>query len=69
MATAAAPALQEKMSRNPGKLGMIVFGAALVVGIIYAIVSINMLMAWVLTLPVAMMLSGFLYWAFRGFPS
>ena len=25
----------------------------------------NMLMAWVLTLPVAMMLSGFLYWAFR----
>jgi PiT family inorganic phosphate transporter len=29
----------------------------------------NMLMAWVLTLPVAMMLSGFLYWAFRGFPS
>jgi len=25
----------------------------------------NMLMAWVLTLPVAMMLSGFLYWVFR----
>ena len=25
----------------------------------------NMLMAWVLTLPVAMMLSGFLFWAFR----
>jgi PiT family inorganic phosphate transporter len=41
MATAAAPALQEKMSRNPGKIGMIVFGAALVVGIIYTIVSIT----------------------------
>jgi inorganic phosphate transporter, PiT family len=26
----------------------------------------NLLMAWVLTLPVAMMLSGFLFWAFRG---
>jgi PiT family inorganic phosphate transporter len=26
----------------------------------------NMLMAWVLTLPVAMMLSGFLFWVFRG---
>ena len=25
----------------------------------------NLLMAWVLTLPVAMMLSGFLYWLFR----
>src|SRR6266700_4788085 len=25
----------------------------------------NLLMAWVLTLPVAMMLSGFLFWAFR----
>ena len=40
MATAAAPALQEKMSRNPGKLGMMVFGAALVVGVIYTGVSI-----------------------------
>jgi len=26
----------------------------------------NMLLAWVLTLPVAMMLSGFLFWVFRG---
>jgi inorganic phosphate transporter, PiT family len=26
----------------------------------------NLLLAWVLTLPVAMMLSGFLFWAFRG---
>jgi PiT family inorganic phosphate transporter len=25
----------------------------------------NLIMAWVLTLPVAMMLSGFLFWAFR----
>jgi phosphate/sulfate permease len=25
----------------------------------------NLLMAWVLTLPVAMMLSGFLFWTFR----
>jgi PiT family inorganic phosphate transporter len=25
----------------------------------------NLLLAWVLTLPVAMMLSGFLFWAFR----
>src|SRR5579863_997420 len=40
MATAAAPALQEKMSRNPGKIGMMVFGAALVVGVIYTGVSI-----------------------------
>src|ERR1700677_2697982 len=41
MATTAAPALQEKMSRNPGKIGMMVFGAALVVGILYTIVSIT----------------------------
>ena len=40
MATAAAPAIQEKLSRNPGKLGMIVFGIALAVGVIYTIVSI-----------------------------
>ena len=40
MATAASPALQEKMSRNPGAIGMIVFGIALVVGIIYTGVSI-----------------------------
>src|SRR6204780_4284535 len=40
MATAASPSLQKKMSRNPGALGMIVFGIALVVGIIYTGVSI-----------------------------
>ncbi len=40
MAAAASPALEKKMSRNPGKLGMIVFGVALVVGVIYTGVSI-----------------------------
>ncbi|HEY6127801.1 MAG TPA: hypothetical protein VIW23_06430 [Candidatus Acidoferrum sp.] len=25
----------------------------------------NLMMAWVLTLPIAMMLSGFLFWTFR----
>jgi inorganic phosphate transporter, PiT family len=40
MATAASPALEKKMSRNPGKLGMLVFGLALVVGVIYTGVSI-----------------------------
>src|ERR1700733_12450696 len=40
MATAASPALEKKMSRNPGMIGMIVFGIALVVGIIYTGVSI-----------------------------
>jgi PiT family inorganic phosphate transporter len=40
MSTAASPALEKKMSRNPGKLGMIVFGVALIVGAIYTGVSI-----------------------------
>jgi PiT family inorganic phosphate transporter len=40
MATAASPALEKKMSRNPGMIGMIVFGIALIVGIIYTGVSI-----------------------------
>ena len=40
MATAASPALEKKMSRNPGKLGMLVFGIALAVGVIYTGVSI-----------------------------
>src|SRR5262249_38072632 len=34
------PSVHEKMSRNPGMIGMVIFGAALVVGIIYTIVSI-----------------------------
>jgi PiT family inorganic phosphate transporter len=40
MAAGAAPALQEKMSRNPGKIGMAVFGVALVVGLIYTVISL-----------------------------
>jgi inorganic phosphate transporter, PiT family len=40
MAAGAAPALQEKMSRNPGKIGMAVFGGALVVGLIYTVISL-----------------------------
>jgi PiT family inorganic phosphate transporter len=40
MASAASPILEKKLSRNPGKIGMIVFGVALVVGVIYTIVSI-----------------------------
>jgi inorganic phosphate transporter, PiT family len=39
-ATATAPALHKKMSRNPGKIGIAVFGAALVVGLIYTIISL-----------------------------
>jgi len=40
-ATAPAPsALQNKLARKPGKLGMIIFGAALLVGLIYAAVSL-----------------------------
>ncbi len=37
---AAAPAVQQKMSRNPGKIGIAVFGVALVVGLIYTIISL-----------------------------
>jgi PiT family inorganic phosphate transporter len=37
---AAAPAVHKKMSRNPGKIGIAVFGAALVVGLIYTIISL-----------------------------
>ena len=40
MASAASAALDKKMSRNPGKLGMIIFGAMLVAGVIYTGVSI-----------------------------
>jgi PiT family inorganic phosphate transporter len=44
MATAATPAashsIQEKMSRNPGMIGMIVFGVALLAGVIYTGISI-----------------------------
>jgi inorganic phosphate transporter, PiT family len=40
MATAAVPSLEKKMNRNPGVVGMIIFGLALVAGIIYTGVSI-----------------------------
>jgi hypothetical protein len=40
MATAASPALEKKMARNPGLIGMLVFGIALMIGLIYTGVSI-----------------------------
>ena len=40
MAAGAAPALQQKMSKSPGMIGMAVFGAALVVGLIYTVTSL-----------------------------
>jgi PiT family inorganic phosphate transporter len=40
MATAASPALEKKLSRNPGAIGMAIFGVALLAGIIYTGVSI-----------------------------
>ena len=40
MATAASPAIQGKLSRNPGKIDIAVFGLALVVGVIYTGASI-----------------------------
>jgi PiT family inorganic phosphate transporter len=40
MAAGAAPALDQKMSKSPGMIGMAVFGVALVVGLIYTIVSL-----------------------------
>jgi PiT family inorganic phosphate transporter len=41
MGAAASPALEKKMSRNPGTIGMIIFGVAVVVGLIYTGVSIT----------------------------
>ena len=40
MATAASPALEKKLSRNPGKIGMIAFGLALVGGLIYSVTAL-----------------------------
>jgi inorganic phosphate transporter, PiT family len=40
MGASAAPALEQKMSRNPGKIGIAVFGVALVVGLIYTVISL-----------------------------
>ena len=39
MASAASPALEKKMDRNPGKIGVMVFGVALLAGLIYTIVG------------------------------
>jgi PiT family inorganic phosphate transporter len=39
-AAAPAPALEQKMSRNPGKIGIAVFGVALIVGLIYTVISL-----------------------------
>jgi hypothetical protein len=70
--------VHEKFAKGPGKLGMLIFGLVLIVsssgiagtmaanrsGLQMSTVR-NPLLAWVLTLPVAMMLSGFLFWTFR----
>src|ERR1700723_1542914 len=40
MAAGAAPALEQKMARNPGKIGIAVFGVALIIGLIYTIISL-----------------------------
>jgi PiT family inorganic phosphate transporter len=40
MAAGAAPALQQKMSKSPGMIGMVVFGVALIVGLIYTVISL-----------------------------
>jgi PiT family inorganic phosphate transporter len=40
MAAGTAPALEHKMSKSPGMMGMAVFGVALVVGLIYTVVSL-----------------------------
>jgi len=37
----AAPALEQKLSRNPGKIGMLIFGLALLAGLIYTVVSVG----------------------------
>jgi PiT family inorganic phosphate transporter len=39
-AAAPAPALEQKMSRNPGKIGIAIFGVALIVGLIYTVISL-----------------------------
>jgi PiT family inorganic phosphate transporter len=41
MAAAASPALERKLSRNPGKIGMIVFGIALLVGLVYTVMALR----------------------------
>ena len=45
----AAPALEQKLAKNPGKIGMLVFGMALLVGLIYTVVSLSSDLATVRT--------------------
>src|SRR5262245_14313334 len=40
MTTVASPMLEQKLSRNPGKFGMIVFALALVAGLIYTVIAL-----------------------------
>jgi len=40
MAAGAAPAIEQKMSKSPGMIGIAVFGVALIVGLIYTIISL-----------------------------
>lgn len=41
MATSSPPLLDSKLSRNPGTIGMIVFGIALLAGLIYTVVALS----------------------------
>jgi PiT family inorganic phosphate transporter len=41
MVTAASPALAQKLSRSPGKIGIALFGAAMFAGLIYVIISLG----------------------------
>jgi len=40
MATGAAPALEQKLSKSPSKIGIAIFGVALLIGLIYTIASL-----------------------------
>ena len=40
MTTVASPTLEQKLSRSPGKIGMIVFALALMVGMIYIVIAL-----------------------------
>ena len=40
MAASAAPALEKKLARSPGKIGILVFGVALVIGLVYTVVNL-----------------------------
>ncbi len=41
MASAAAPAIEQKLSRNPGVIGMAIFGVALIAGLIYTVLAMG----------------------------